>query len=218
MPTVLCPNCQGEVENDHSVAGLEVTCPHCDGRFRMPQLPATQMPRGVAVPRAEEAPINILVTQPTQPTHTSRTVHHKHDRLGGGGWFTRSFATTFGVIAALLVIPAITCGGCLMMAGVFSNQVSEELDKAEVRDQKSIGMAKKALDKYGVIELSTDTAVMPSILDEKTDKIVYGDARLSSGEIAEFQVGFKITRFDERIKWRVTFVTIGGEEKFRRDE
>ena len=79
-------------------------------------------------------------------------------------------------------------------------------------------MAKKALDKYGVIELSTDTAVMPSILDEKTDKIVYGDARLSSGEIAEFQVGFKITRFDERIKWRVTFVTIGGEEKFRRDE
>lgn len=112
MP-LTCPYCQATVTVHVSGAA---ECEHCGGEFRVPGMIQAERQQVAEPPRF------IVVSQTTAP-------RPHRPRLKPQGWFARAFATTSGILLAILAVNVI---GAILALFVFV--VLLEIGKAN-RDQ-----------------------------------------------------------------------------------
>lgn len=112
---MLCPNCQTVLKDAPDSAGKLAGCRVCGHRFRLPSLPTVLPP--TTLTDYQRQPVNILMTdRPREP------------RIDAGGWFSRSFATTAGIVAALIAVPMlflIILVVIAILAGIAANSLQE---------------------------------------------------------------------------------------------
>ncbi len=135
-----CPHCQGEIEITREIAGVLVACPYCGNQFTTATQLALPVPpyRQFLIDPQEPAsqPQIVVIHSPAPASH-----RYTQPRLRAGGWFSRSFASAFGVMLAIAVvvvgIPLALCGGCLMIDAQSKvhdaqRKAREQLSKPEV--------------------------------------------------------------------------------------
>lgn len=114
MHTFPCPHCGADLAHIRSLVGNSTKCPHCDEQFVMPE---TSLESTALMPTSTHSPSEIhpraQYAVPSQPTII--VAGNREPRLEAGGWFTRAFSATCGVVLALLLFSALICGGCLVV-------------------------------------------------------------------------------------------------------
>lgn len=137
MLTFPCPHCGASLAHVRSLVGNSTKCPHCGEQFVMPE--TASAPLGL-VPTSVQAPAEIHPRpQFAAPPPTIIVAGHREPRLEAGGWFTRAFSTTSGVVLALLLFAAliigvpivVVCGGCLLVVKGVGDTVADAAKRAE---------------------------------------------------------------------------------------
>lgn len=141
------------------------------------------------------------VISPHGPTMV--VVSPPNRRLESGGWFARSFATTAGVVAALLLLPA---AGCVLMIVLATAGSLMESDNGLTKDAKRIAM--ESMTRFGIQQLSSDSHASRS----GTDVLLTGSAKTGSGAIRPYFVRFRVARFDSEERWVMRSLIIDGKE------
>lgn len=222
MSLVRCPHCSGTVQEDPRLAGQLVSCPHCGGKFQMPAplaVTPTRVPAPVATDQEQSGigfapemnrPVNVLITSP-----------RPQSRLQAGGWFSRAFTTTSGILLAVLlftvailgVITLVVCGGCFVVFEGTSQAMKKTVDKIEADPLRLTSTAKRLaiprLEKYGVVELD-NTCSATELLGEVT---FAGKAKNTSGRIVSFLITWEVAEFGKEKKWQLKSLIIDGEIK-----
>lgn len=186
-----CPHCRTTLEDAPDLAGTSVFCPQCQGVFQVPGravavLPPMVRPESQVQDWQQSPPVNILVTG--QP---------RERRLGAGGWFTRAFTTTAGVVISLIVILAVV-GFVATRTPTAVRQAAQ--DSRDERTAKKYAM--QHLQGYGVRELAKDVSVVKTL----TGYSVGGVALGGDGRTRKFLIVFGVGRFKDADRWEVESV------------
>ncbi len=75
MPSFSCPHCGNVLEDDGSLVGQQVVCPHCRRQFIMPGAVAPP----IGVPRITPPPVSVLAARRTQQGSASDVLFHFFD-------------------------------------------------------------------------------------------------------------------------------------------
>ena len=160
-------------------------------------------------PIAPGTPVNILVNTRRPPSAPRRP-------MPATGWFTRSFGTSLGAMLGIVVVllgtSAIVCGGIYLLMADAWEEVKEETKR---ETDQATDMARTALEGYGLTELSDDVVEYDALL-ENSVKVVSGHAKTMDGEIKEFSLRFRVTKWDDEQKWELLSVTIDDKVVSRR--
>lgn len=127
------------------------------------------------------------------------------------GWFTRSFGTSLGAMLGIAVVllgtSALLCGGVYYLMNRTLSDVKEEIQK---ETDVATDMARQALERYGLTEVSDDVVEYDDLF-ENSVKVVKGHAKTRGGEIKEFDVRFRVTKWNDKRNWELLSVTIDGK-------
>lgn len=154
------------------------------------------------------------VSSPAMTGPTMVVVAPPQTRLEAGGWFTRTFLTCAGVMAAIM----------LAIAGVLVVRVTMQLerDAATMREydvfladrakltESAIRFAKPQLAKHGIDTLSDDAFAMPY----DGDVLLAGTGRAQRGGLQQFQVRFHVATFGKEQRWSLRSLIIEGKEHY----
>jgi len=113
MPAVNCPYCGQDNDVEPLADGASVRCFNCGNAF---------VPRGYVQTAEEYQPPQIVVV-----SHSSAP--RLQPRLKAGGWFSRAFATTTGVLVAILafnLVVAIICAFFFVLALTYAKSVNNQ--------------------------------------------------------------------------------------------
>jgi hypothetical protein len=218
---LICPHCNGKVAENPALAGTLVACPHCRKSFQQPA-PSAILPAPVPLPSPaasgnevfslvdSQRPINVLVTSPRpQP------------RLHSGGWFSRAFSTTSGVLVAVLLFVAVLvgvpmmmfCGGCFLIAES-ANEASRQVlaDNAKLT-AKAKRIALGHLDKFDIVEI--DSKAIAIRLGD--DVVLSGAGRTSANRLRDFSLRWRVATFDGNEHWQLKEAEIDGKPVTTKD-
>lgn len=168
-----------------------------------PPPPAAVSSRGQLSLSDSQGPVNILVTSPP-----------REPRLKSGGWFSRAFSTTSGVLIAVLLFiavpPLVVCGGCFVVGSSAIATASRESRELTARAKK---FALPKLREYGIQRIDRDCRAV----DFLGETVLAGKGSDSSGGIHDFSVTWKVANFDGEKTWQMQRITIDSEVVWDKD-
>ena len=113
---IACPHCSTTLADDPTMSGSVVTCPRCGQPFQMP------MPRRLPVqPFVHRSVSEVRIGSAYRPSGTFAQFF--------AGSMGSSMGWILGVFAALLLIFALICGGCLAIAIIGGSATQQENTK-----------------------------------------------------------------------------------------
>lgn len=199
---MLCPNCHVFLDDVPDLIGRTVLCPRCERTFVMPQTTAL---RGV-IYDPPDLPAQPYIEFPPAP-QVNITVNERPParRLQSGGWFGRSFATTSGVIAALLLTVGVLIFAGLGVQMLLEHSAPASQDRA--MEKAARGYALRYLKGHDITELADDV-----ICGEQDGKyIVGGRAKGRYGKVHDFILVYRVGRFAKENRWELDSAMLDGE-------
>lgn len=205
MASMQCPQCSRSVSCDGLAPGSYAACPYCGNSL--------QVPGSLAVAGEVLPPQAAHFRQASLPTII--VVGSKERRLRSGGWFSRAFSATAGVIVAALVFAGllgtlavgVLIGGCTLASPLFD--AIDDVAKQQAAEQESVlRLSTPLLKRHGIAELSNDAFVR---IEGSEAKLV-GTGRDASGGLHEVYVEFVVGRFNGKAVYEPRYVQIDGAE------
>jgi hypothetical protein len=211
---VCCPHCAGAVLAPPQLAGTQVLCPHCRQTMLLPPQviqgelsydPYAGMSVAPPPPPPQSQPTLIVVTPPEPEP--------REKRLPAGGWFTRGFLATTGIVLALIVVLGVLPFAALFGLFVFIDSASKSDD---ARDAARLAADRKTalkavapyLRKFGVVALANDARVT-----RQADGLVLirGQGRDRDGKLHYVDASFATAEFGNTIQWEIEHLDIDGK-------
>jgi hypothetical protein len=199
--TVLCPHCQGGVENRSDIAFQIIACPHCRRQFQMPAfeqliVPQAQVP---SFPQIQQPSLIVVGQRPQK-------------RLKARGWFANTGAAAVAFFACAMLFVFGTCGGLYYwmkwevkgsVQKVGESIIGTEKERTEVRRR-----AKVTLKPYGIVSVADNATAV------RTDHtaIFAGKGLDARGKTHDISVHYDVNVFGGTTRWEPTSVVVDGEE------
>lgn len=218
---IACPHCRQTLANDASLAGQVVSCPHCSQQLQMPGSPSgTLLP---PMPAARGAQGTLSTWQAEQPTSGPIFINaapRTEKRLAAGGWFSRAFSSTLGIMLAIFAVFAtitlLACGGCLFVGSAGTAALGTAADTLAKERKERTETAKKvalpALKKHGITELDEHA----TFIDMLGERQLIGKGRGADGKIRNVSVEFEVGQFGTTEQWQIQKILIDYEVVFER--
>lgn len=186
-----CPRCTQPV-NAPELAGQLVACPACEHQFVMPGGLIIDSPSGV--------PQVVSSVLPPTPPPVMIFAQHSQPRLHSGGWFTRGFATTAGVLVAVALAMFLMCGGMQWFVGrAISGDVAMQA--------KAKRQALASLKPYGIRELAKEV----SAGNIGNRWAVVGPALAADNRIVDVSVTYDVATIGDTTRWTLVEMYVDGE-------
>jgi hypothetical protein len=210
MRPLRCPHCKGLVGYDEQRAGSVVTCAYCGKAVKMPRSLAVV---GELLPPEVPDPPPMTMPAPQQPIVVVQNAPPVMQPEFGGSSFTRSFGVTFGVMSALVLIPALLCAGLLGIPFVSGYLNADRT----VKNMKEITAQAKAvaapeLRKYGIVKLSDDTLAN----NDRGEVFLVGRGLDSEGRLHKVTILWNVADFTSDRRWQLEVVTIDDKVVYSR--
>jgi hypothetical protein len=126
------------------------------------------------------------------------TSHPPRERLESAGWFTRSFASTSGVLLAIGLAVLLACGGLAALWNIGGGE------PAGSKDAKRNALL--ALKRHGIVSLGNEATAVT--VDGKW--IVSGPGVTREGRVVEVMVSFRTATVGRNTKWQLVDVAVDG--------
>lgn len=146
------------------------------------------------------------------------TCNNPPPRLQSGGWFTRAFSATSGVLIAWILLASIAvaipifllCGGLATTAHL---STADRLARRKELTALARPFALDDLQKHGGIIAVSDDA---GAVELDGDIIFAGTGRDASGRLREFGVTYRMATFSKTALWDLRQVVIDKEVKYEK--
>lgn len=166
-------------------------------------------PCGEIIQRQPGAVGNPVMTGPTMVV-----VAPPQTRLEASGWFTRTFLTCAGVMAAIMLVVAGILFATRMMLHEEAAVLRDKVEKAEAALSaltiQAKKMAAKRLEKHGIIAISDDAYAG----EYEGDIVLVGTGRARSGGLQKFFVRYHVATFGKEQRWSLRSLIIEGKEHY----
>lgn len=178
---------------------LTTITPAVSGELLPPEPPLPESPPQVTIAASLPAPIVFV---------RADTAMH---RLSSPGWFSRGFMATMGVLTAMLAVPAIICGGLLVVT-TSTKRVESVSPDILTTDARSLALDE--LRKYGVVRLSNDTRASKL----RSDRVFLAGHGLDKSDgMHAVSVTWSVADFDDVRVWQVESIIVDGDVMYNRD-